>query len=709
MSMSIKLRHLKITWFATEVFAIFSVVLFAFLLSEKAYAADRVSYALSYLANPVCPECRVSVQSVNGRSFLMLPSSAEYERLTLEGPPDAVLEGPVSGVKLTLDQNGVGDNLNMTLLFGEMKAGNQYPLTVRWKNSSGEKKTSTVVLMKSAALNSLHITLNRPIAEINASVFQSVSGSGYLVKLDTEGRVIAEEELEKLGGRGNASWTHSGEKKPYNIGLKEAAQLIDGAGVAKHWCLLSNNVNAGGHDRTGLYNLIAMQMFQDMNGSAALSVENVDLYINREYRGTYLLTEKVEIQENRVDIRKSAYAKEDTARVTRIVKQGISATGEMSRVSEIMGGGTNVTLKREGNNTKDELLQAGIQAYQYATGSELKPGGAGGFLLELDFRFYTTRCWFITRKGAQVVIREPEYPSYEQVKEIALFVQQMEDGLYANSGYNRLGRHYSEYIELPSLAIRYAVDAFSSNTDAFLASAFFHTDRGEHGELTPLCFGPAWDFDYANLSDKALLNRRAGQTDGYPEVWMLQFLTKGDFLKEFQYVCRTILRPLWQNLNEGGLEEKTAELRNSQKLNQVLWGNDFAANAPVYAKALQNRYTVWYDAVWKDDRLLGVQIVPKEDGLGALVIGSAQKIRWYQVDTGSGWRLQEISDASDNLFKPQEDGIYVVAAIGKNVAYNPVLKNNGDYKEKGQTKLVAQETVTLYSAPYVFTAGKAES
>ncbi|MBR2799907.1 MAG: hypothetical protein IKE04_03325, partial [Oscillospiraceae bacterium] len=74
-----------------------------------------------------------------------------------------------------------------------------------------------------------------------------------------------------------------------------------------------------------------------------------------------------------------------------------------------------------------------------------------------------------------------------------------------------------------------------------------------------------------------------------------------------------------------------------------------------------------------------------------------------------GWRLQEISDASDNLFKPQEDGIYVVAAIGKNVAYNPVLKNNGDYKEKGQTKLVAQETVTLYSAPYVFTAGKAES
>ena len=285
MSMSIQLRHLKIDWFATVVFAILNVVLFAYLLSGNAYAADRASYTLSYPANPECPECRVGVQSVNGRSWLMLPSSAAYERLTLEGPPDAVLQGTVSGAKLTLDQSGIGENLNMTDLFGEMKPGNQYPLTVRWKNSNGDKKTATIVLMKSAALNSLHITLDRPIAEINASVFQSVSGSGYLVKLDTEGKVIAEEELEKLGGRGNASWTHSGEKKPYNIGLKEAAQLIDGAGVAKHWCLLSNNVNAGGHDRTGLYNLIAMQMFQDMNGSAALSVENVDLYINRNTVG----------------------------------------------------------------------------------------------------------------------------------------------------------------------------------------------------------------------------------------------------------------------------------------------------------------------------------------------------------------------------------------------------------------------------------------
>ena len=51
----------------------------------------------------------------------------------------------------------------------------------------------------------------------------------------------------------------------------------------------------------------------------------------------------------------------------------------------------------------------------------------------------------------------------------------------------------------------------------------------------------------------------------------------------------------------------------------------------------------------------------------------------------------------------------MAAAAGKNVAYNPGLKNNPDYKVKGQPKLVAQETVTLYSAPYVVSSEKAGS
>ena len=687
---------------AALMFAALFSVLPAVVFPGAALAADGADDTLSYLADSASPESRVRVQSANGRSWLMLPSSADFERITLEGPSGAVLQGTVPGAELTLHENGVGEKLDLTVLFGSMEPGLPYPLTVRSENASGGRKTGTVILMKSAALNSLHIVLDRPVSEINASKFQSVSGSGYLVKLDTAGNLVAEAEVERLAGRGNASWTHSGDKRPYNFGLKEAAQLIDGAGVAKHWCLLSNNVNAGGHDRTGLYNLIAMRMFQDLNGSAALSAENVDLYINREYRGTYMLTERVEIQENRVNIRKSAYVTEDPLKVTRVVRQGVKATGEMTRMSEIMGGGTNVTLKKEGNATRDELLLAGIQAYQYASGSELKPGGAGGFLLELDFRFYLSKCWFVTRQGAQVVIREPEYASYEQVREIALFVQQMEDGLYSDSGFNRLGRHYSEYIDLSSLAVRFALDAFSANTDAFLASAYFFTDRDEQGGLTPICAGPAWDFDYANLSEQALLNRRVGQADGYPEMWMLQFLTKGDFMLEFQNVCRNTLRPLWLNLNEGGLDTVIGELSSSQSLNQVLWGNDFAVNAPVYAKALQIRYAVWYDTVWLEDRLMGVRIVPEGDAMRALVTGSAQSVRWFRVDAGTGWVLREVAGASDGVFVPEEDGVYVAAAAGKNVAYNPALKDNPDYKVKGQPKLVAQDTVTLYSAPFVF-------
>lgn len=687
--------------------ALLAVVLFCFLLPKTVAVAEGGGYPLACVLCEDAPEGEVRVQFAEDRSWLLLPASADFKHLMLRGPANTVLRGTRPDRSICLDENGAGEDLDLTQLFGPMQPGNQYLMTVSTGSGRGIK-TTKITLMKSAALNSLHISLDKPISEINASQYQSVSGSGYLLKLDADGNRIAEAEVERLAGRGNASWTHSGAKRPYQFRLSEAAQLIAGAGTAKSWCLLSNNVMSIGHDRTGLYNTVAMKLFQDMNGSSALSAENVDLYINGEYRGTYLLTEKPEIQENRVNIRKSAYAKNDAAHFTRVIRRDISASGEMSRLLEIMSEGTRISLRKEDATTGDELLLAGIQAYQFADGSELKPGGEGGFLLELDFRFYLSDCWFLTRHGAQVVVKEPENVSYEQLREIALFVQQMEDGLYAESGFNHLGRHYSDYIDLSSLAVRYAVDAFMANTDAFLTSAYFYADRDESGGLTRLCAGPAWDFDYADLTQQSLLNKRIGQTDGYPEMWMLQFLTKGDFMNEFQNVCRTVLRPLWLKLNEGGMEALIAQLSVSQKMNQVLWGNAFDISAPVFAEQLRERYALWYDTLWQDDLLTGVRIVPEKEGLAARITGSADEVRWYRVGEDSAWELNEIAVTGPGPFMPDMAGYYLALASGGNIAYNPALKDNPDYKKKGIPSLVVRETITLSSEPVWFEPGNPE-
>ena len=685
---------------------LFAALLFALLLPGRAFAGNNAKAVpvLQAVLNREVPECSVQVRTVDGSGWLLLPASADYECLTLQGQPGAVLRGSVPDAALTLDESGLGRVLDLTQLFGGMEAGKPYVLTLQIP-AGARVKTGSVTLMKSAALSSVHIGLEAPLQQIHASADKSFGCAGYLVKLSPEGAVLAEGALERFSGRGNASWTHSGDKRPYNLELEEAAQLVDGAGTARHWCLLSGNVTTEGHDRTGLYNQVALQMFQALGGASALSAEPVDLYLNREYRGTYLLAEKAEIQENRVDIRKSAYAVEDRENAVRVLRDDLQPKGELWRLEEIMQSGDGVRLVRQKRPEEDELLRAGIQAYQYAAESRLKPGGAGGYLLELDFRFYESRCWFITRWGAQVVVREPEYASYEQVKEIACFVQQMEDALYADSGLNSAGRHYSEYMDLSSLAVSYALDAFTANTDAFLTSAFFYADRDEHGGLTPLRSGPAWDYDYAGPEGTALLNPRLGEADKYPEVWALQFLTKGDFMQELQAVCRNRLRPLWQQLNESGLQAERDRLSASQKMNGLLWHNGFEAGAARYAEALQKRYDAWYESLWQADRLTGLRIVPADGGLEALITGQAEQIRWYRVDEEDGYTLREADGASGTRFQPAEDGLYVAAATGRNAAFNPDLKEKKEYRLKGEPLPVARETITLYSAPFRFQAG----
>lgn len=650
---------------------------------------------------PEASECDVYTRKIQGITWLLLPAGANFECLTLEGPPDALLRGSVPQAVLTLDEKGLGVNLNLTELFGVMEPGKPYRLSLEFPDGEAVKKSS-LMLMKSAALSSVHIGLELPLRDINDSADKSTGSAGYLVKLNPEGKPVAEGVLERLSGRGNASWTYSADKKPYNLKLKEAAQLIDGAGVARHWCLISGNVMAEGHDQTGLYNQVALKMFQDLGGASAISAEPLDLYINHEYRGTYLLTEKVEIQETRVNIRKSAYAVEDRENVVRVLQKNLRAEGELWRLQEILQAGPGISLRREDASGGDELLSAGIQAYQYAAGSRLKPGGAGGFLLELDFRFYEARAWFITRRGAQVVVKEPEYATFEQVREIALFVQRMEDALYAESGMNTEGRHYSEYIDLSSLAVSYALDAFTSNTDAFLTSAYFYTDRDELGMLTPLFSGPAWDYDYAKPGERALLNTRMGERDKYPEVWAMQFLTKGDFMRELQDVCRNQLRPLWQRLNEGGLETEIRRISFSQKMNGLLWENNFEESATRYAAELRARFDFWYGQLWNGDKLTGLQIVPVEDGLEVLMTGPADTVQWYRVDEEGGWTLQKIVGVTGTRFKPTEDGLYIAAAEGLNVAWNPDLKGRKEYLFQGEPEPVARKTIVLYSAPFYF-------
>lgn len=98
----------------------------------------------------------------------------------------------------------------------------------------------------------------------------------------------------KMRGRGNWTWGQS--KKPYQLTLEKKTSLL-GMGKAKNYLLLANVMDAS---------LLRDQVFYDLAADMGLEyspdIEPVDLYINGEYRGSYSLSEKVEVGESRVDI-----------------------------------------------------------------------------------------------------------------------------------------------------------------------------------------------------------------------------------------------------------------------------------------------------------------------------------------------------------------------------------------------------------------------
>lgn len=118
-----------------------------------------------------------------------------------------------------------------------------------------------------------------------------------------DGLDLMDDVTEKAGfikGRGNYSWSLP--KKPYNFKFDEKVNLC-GLGWAKKWTLIANY-----SDKTLLRNYLTLSFALDAGMAYTSECAPVNLYVNGEYEGLYLLTEKVQVHENRVNIDTAAGA-----------------------------------------------------------------------------------------------------------------------------------------------------------------------------------------------------------------------------------------------------------------------------------------------------------------------------------------------------------------------------------------------------------------
>lgn len=175
--------------------------------------------------------------------------------------------------------------------------------------------------------------------------------------------------LKHIKGRGNASWEY--DKRPYNIKLDESADLL-GMGKAKGWCLLANYL-----DTSLMRNKIIYDLAEETGIPFTMDARSLDLYINGEYKGTYLLTEKVEVDKNRLNI-------------TDLEKATEKANNDADLEKDFTARGTNEykTGTRKWQNIPNDPEDI-----------------TGGYLIELELtnRYAQEACGFLSGDGGRAV------------------------------------------------------------------------------------------------------------------------------------------------------------------------------------------------------------------------------------------------------------------------------------------------------------------
>lgn len=270
--------------------------------------------------------------------------------------------------------------------------------------------------------------------------------AGNICVVREDGVTEYQDELPRISGRGNSTWEY--EKKPYALKLKNPYPLC-GLNQSDRWRLL-----ALWREGSRLDNKIAMDISESLGLAYSPQGTWVDLYLNGEYRGIYLLTESVTVGEGRVDIHD--LEKENKNRNPSI------ELGTARRYEE--------------EDSKGYLLEDGADT-------------DGGYLIEKDHpkHWEAEESGFRISGGGHFTINAPRHASREQVAYIADYVEGIDAQIQSGDAgvWDRL--------DITSFAKRFLVDEIALEMDAGSTSMFFYKDRGDE----KLYSGPPWDYDNA--------------------------------------------------------------------------------------------------------------------------------------------------------------------------------------------------------------------
>ena len=437
------------------------------------------------------PETVVSYGKKN-ETYLFLPSYASLESIYLSARTaqnkacTLMLAG--KGAYVTVDPRSP-----MNLLSLGVSRDINGTLKLSFKTSMS-KTVFPLVVMQSANVSTIYINSNSIDTQgrnfIEASKDHSAKANVVVRMLDQQGGVIYDKDsfgsdkkkLSTIKGRGNSTWNY-GVKKPYQISLSTKADLMGDSAPAKKWILLANS-----GDATLIHSSIAFDLAAEL-GLAAVNVRPVDLYYDGEYRGSYVLAEKVEINPGRVDI--------------------ANLEKEIEKSNE--GVDLETLPKAKATNKYGN-------EFQYIEGVKDPSDITGGYLLELDVAYYASEaCWFKAYwpghyREVHFVVKSPEFASKNAIQYISEAVQEALNNIEANTFAEGAALANGEFaFDLDSFAKMYLLEEFLKNLDTYVSSTYFYLDSGSK----VIYSGPVWDFDASMGTRSDVPDSQQGTYWGY--------------------------------------------------------------------------------------------------------------------------------------------------------------------------------------------------
>ena len=263
--------------------------------------------------------------------------------------------------------------------------------------------------------------------------------TGKITLMNAAGDYEVNECASSFKGRGNGSWSNTpGSKNDYKIKFDKKQSLF-GREANKHWVILAcTNFN----DVTMLRNYTTYNMAGEIfDGLEFVTcAEWVDVFINGEYRGVYVLCEHTRVGKGRVNI-KSEYGVEDTGY---LIEYDAYAEGT-----------------------------EGIDYFDINTSSNK--------MVKYKFTVHSPDPEEYVSDGK---ITEAQYRA--QVSYIKEYVYRVYKAAIVDKDFETL----SSLVDMDSLVDMYILHEFYKNTDAGYSSFYLYKKPG--GKLY---FGPPWDFD----------------------------------------------------------------------------------------------------------------------------------------------------------------------------------------------------------------------